>query len=166
MSPQTRRFLDMLHQMVTKACAERTIDQRNHRFSQRDVRAFSGWSAFQVKKHLGNLVDLEYALIHRGGRGQSFVYELLYSGEGEEGGKFVMGLLDPAKLATNYEPPTTNYDKNREPQNDQREPAGSPLGAPKLQGGSVAQIVANPCNHAGSESVVFLDTENHVLEAI
>ena len=167
MSPQTRRFLELLHQMVTKACAEKTIDQRNHRFSQRDVRAFSGWSAFQVKKHLGNLVDLEYALIHRGGRGQSFVYELLYSGEGDEGSKFVMGLIDVDKLrASDSASAARTYDGNREHQNGHREPTGSPLVAAKLQGGSVAQIVANPSNHAGSESVVFLDAENHVLEAI
>ena len=29
------------------------------------------------------LEAMEYVLVHRGGRGQSFVYELLYNGEGE-----------------------------------------------------------------------------------
>ena len=35
---------------------------------------------------------MEYLLVHRGGRGQCFAYELLYQGEGDEGEPFVMGL--------------------------------------------------------------------------
>lgn len=149
MSPQTRRFLNALHQMVTKACAEKEIEQRHYRFSQREVRAFTGWSAFQVKKHLGKLVELEYALIHRGGRGQSFVYELLYSGEGEEGGKFVMGLIDPAKLKSAR--PASDYDANREHQNGEWKPPGSPSVAPELQGGSSHQNGSHPSIEAGSQ---------------
>jgi hypothetical protein len=41
---------------------------------------------------------MEYLLVHRGGRGQSFEYELLYRGEGEQGEAFLMGLIDVAKL--------------------------------------------------------------------
>ena len=150
MPPQTRRFLDLLHEMASKACAEKEIEQRSYRFSQRDARACTGWSAFQVKKHLGKLVDLEYALIHRGGRGQSFVYELLYTGEGEAGGKFVMGLLDPATLK---ETGTATYDANREHQNGDREPLGSPQVAPREQGGSTTQNGHEPSNHAGSRAM-------------
>jgi DNA primase catalytic core len=155
MPPQTRRFLDLLHEMATKACAAKEIEQRQYRFSQRDARAFTGWSAFQVKKHLGKLTELEYALIHRGGRGQSFVYELLYSGEGDEGGKFVMGLIDPEKLkaTASHEPATTNYEDNREHLNGDREPLGSTEVAPRLQGGSTAQNAAESSNHAGSEAM-------------
>lgn len=144
MPPQTRRFLDLLHDMASAACAAKEIEQRHYRFSQRDARAFTGWSAFQVKKHLGKLVDLEYALIHRGGRGQSFVYELLYSGEGGEGGKFVMGLIAPSTLA---------YEDNREHLNGDREPLGSPQVAPELQGGSNAQNGSEPSNDAGSRAM-------------
>jgi DNA primase len=141
--------------MATKACAAKEIEQRQYRFSQRDARAFTGWSAFQVKKHLGKLTELEYALIHRGGRGQSFVYELLYSGEGDEGGKFVMGLIDPEKLkaTASHEPATTNYEDNREHLNGDREPLGSTEVAPRLQGGSTAQNAAESSNHAGSEAM-------------
>jgi DNA primase len=46
------------------------------------VRRHVGWSDFQVRTHLQKLVDLEYVLTHRGGRGQSFVYELVYGGDG------------------------------------------------------------------------------------
>ena len=56
--------------------------------------------------HLDRLVDLEYLLPHRGDRGQSFVYELLYDGGtvggGQDGGaasgKHLPGLLDVEKL--------------------------------------------------------------------
>jgi hypothetical protein len=44
------------------------------------------------------LVALEYLLVHRGGRGQSFEYELLYDGKGMDGKPFMMGLLDIQSL--------------------------------------------------------------------
>ena len=44
------------------------------------------------------LEHMEYVLVHRGGRGQSFVYELIYNGEGKEGGTFLMGLADVNEL--------------------------------------------------------------------
>jgi hypothetical protein len=36
--------------------------------------------------------------VHRGKRGRSYVYELLYGGEGQGGNPFLMGLVDAAKL--------------------------------------------------------------------
>jgi hypothetical protein len=41
---------------------------------------------------------MEYLLVHRGGRGQSFVYELLWGGEGADSTPFVMGLINIDKL--------------------------------------------------------------------
>ena len=41
---------------------------------------------------------MEYLLVHRGGRGQSFVYELLYDGQGQAGEAFLMGLIDTQKI--------------------------------------------------------------------
>ena len=117
MPPQTRSFLDAILAAVRRVCAEKQIEQRSYRFSQRDVRGWTNASPQQVKRHLAKLVDLEYALIRRGGRGQCFVYELLYQGEGEEGGKFVMGLIDPSTLA---------YEDNRDRQNGHREPQVHP----------------------------------------
>jgi hypothetical protein len=37
-------------------------------------------------------------LVHRGGRGSSFVYELIYDGAGQDGKPFVPGLIDVAAL--------------------------------------------------------------------
>ncbi|MCC6130681.1 MAG: toprim domain-containing protein [Acidobacteria bacterium] len=96
--PQTRRFLNLLHEKVKPLYEENNIEQRDFRFTRRNVREWLGWSDFPVRVHLDRLVSLEYVLVHRGERGQSFVYELLYRGEGEDGKKFVLGLVDVAKL--------------------------------------------------------------------
>ena len=96
--PQTRRLLELIWEMVTAECERRQIDQADYRFSRREVREHSGWSYPQVRKHLDRLTEYEYLLLHRGSRGQSFVYELLWQGEGREGEPFVMGLLDARAL--------------------------------------------------------------------
>ena len=73
--------------------------ERSHfRFTRREVRESTGWTYDQVRIHLARLVALEYVLVHQGGRGQSFVYELLYEGGGEEGAPVLPGLIDVAKL--------------------------------------------------------------------
>ena len=63
-------------------------------FSRREVREVTGWSQTQLRVHLGRLQELEYILPHRGMRGQSYVYELVYDGEGSDGDAFLMGLID------------------------------------------------------------------------
>ena len=68
------------------------------RFSRRELRGAIHWSDFQIRKHIGRLVELEFVLAHRGRNGRSYVYELLYSGEAGEGVPFLMGLADPASL--------------------------------------------------------------------
>ena len=92
--------------MVTQQCKQQTIDRTDYRFTRRDVREAIGWTDFQVRTHLTKLVQLEYVLVHRGTRGQQFVYELLYDGQGREGQPFLMGLIDPAQikqLANDYD---------------------------------------------------------------
>ena len=95
---QTRRFLAMLREKVKAICEEQGVEQRDLRFTRWDVREWTGWSDFQVRVHLGRLVELEYVLSHHGARGQSYVYELLYRGEGQTGQPFVLGLVDVEKL--------------------------------------------------------------------
>lgn len=94
--PQTRRFLGLLDRMVTERCARLKMERSRLRFSRRDVRDSTGWSCDQVRVHLSRLVDLEYVTVHRGGRGLTFEYELLYEGSerAESGERFLMGLLD------------------------------------------------------------------------
>ncbi len=96
--PQTRQLLSLIYRMVCAACTAQQIEQTHFRFSRKDIRHLCGWSETQVRVHLQRLVSMEYVLVHRGGRGQSFDYELLYNGEGENGDQFFMGLLDVEQL--------------------------------------------------------------------
>lgn len=82
--PQTRKLLTLISELVTDECKKQGIEQKDFRFSRRQVRQCSGWSETQVRVHMQRLVTMEYLLTHRGGRGQSFEYELLYSGEGQQ----------------------------------------------------------------------------------
>jgi DNA primase catalytic core len=125
--PQTCTLLKKIKTMVTAACDQQEITQEHYRFSRRDVRGCSGWSDFQVKKHMTRLQELEYVLVHRGGRGQSFVYELLYDGELNDN-KHLMGLIDVEKLGYDEkkEPPATNKEPSSRPQVVAKEPPGSP----------------------------------------
>ena len=97
--PQSRRLLMLLDEMVKATCQAHGLERSDLRFSRRDVRLATGWTDFQVRIHLDRLVSLEYVLVHRGARGQSFVYELLYDGQGKEGEPFVIGLADVDAIA-------------------------------------------------------------------
>jgi DNA primase len=136
--PQTRNLLDLVDRHVTSECGRQAVDRRELRFTQRQVRELSGWSDLQIKTHMRKLVEMEYLLVHRGGRGQSFVYELVYRGEGDGGGPFLMGLVDVAQLTSRH-----GYDTNREHRNDDRERSGSIEGAAGEHGGSGAEIASN-----------------------
>ena len=96
--PQTRRLLGIVDEMVTAACQSQGIDRADYRFSRRDIREHTGWGHTQLKVHLKRLEELEYLLIHRGGRGQSFVYELLYDPPPDAQSKFLARLIDVEQL--------------------------------------------------------------------
>ncbi len=82
-----------------------------------------------AQEEAARLVDMEYVLVHHGGRGQSLVYELLYSGEGEDGASFLMGLIDAASLARKDGVPTTVTLGGQEPELGGEDPRnGVPLG--------------------------------------
>ena len=110
MPPQTRRFLGLLFCMVRRECERQAMDQADYRFTRRQACEETGWGLTQVRAHLERLIELEYVLVHRGGRGQSFVYELLYNGEGADGRPFIMGLLDVEKLESDgYDPKVAEF---------------------------------------------------------
>jgi DNA primase catalytic core len=92
MPAQTRRLLLLIDGVVTAACEREKIERTEYRFSRRDVRAFTRWSDSQLKRHLGRLEDLEYLIVHRGGRGQSFVYELFFEGGADAARSTLTGL--------------------------------------------------------------------------
>ncbi len=65
--PQTRKLLTLIAQMVN--------GRKDFLFSRRAVREHTGWGATQIRIHLDRLHELEYLIVHRGGRGQTFLYE-------------------------------------------------------------------------------------------
>ena len=101
--PQTRRLLGLLCEMVERACAEQQTTRAQYRFSRRLVREHTRWGDTQLKIHLSRLVELEYLLVHRGGRGQSFEYELLYDGAVHGDAAHVSGLIDVEALRHAYD---------------------------------------------------------------
>ena len=94
LSPQTRRCLLLLEEYVLDQCQRKDIGQKDYRFSRREFRESIGWSDFQVRMHLSKLVAMEYVLVHHGKQGRSYLYELIYAGQGRDGRPFVLGLAE------------------------------------------------------------------------
>jgi DNA primase catalytic core len=96
--PQTRRLLLRLDQLVTERSQAQALPRAEIRLTRREVREATGIGDTQLRVHLERLVALEYLLVHRGARGQSFIYELRYDGKGRDGAPFVPGLIDVQAL--------------------------------------------------------------------
>ncbi|MGS2724770.1 CHC2 zinc finger domain-containing protein [Porticoccus sp. GXU_MW_L64] len=114
---QTRKLLRLIQRMVREACQADSIEQRDYRFSRRDVREAVQWSDTALKIHMARLVELEYLLVHRSSRGQSYDYELLYDNSEGHDQQHMMGLIDVKKL---------QYDNQRSGQNVTRSGSGQP----------------------------------------
>jgi len=96
--PQTKRLLLFIDEMVSAECERQKIEREDFRFSRKDVRRFTKWSDSQLKRHLHRLEELEYLLVHHGGRGQSFAYELVFERQGDTGKPMLPGLIEIEKL--------------------------------------------------------------------
>ena len=138
--PQTRKLLTLITDLVTAECKKQGIEQKDFRFSRRQIRQCCGWSETQVRVHMQRLVTMEYLLTHRGGRGQSFEYELLYSGEGQQGDAFLMGLLDVTQLKKQGNQPT----KNNTMTTTSRGESSNLAEASRPQRGPVAELEKSP----------------------
>ncbi|MFS8064482.1 MAG: toprim domain-containing protein, partial [Luteimonas sp.] len=95
--PQTRRLLSLVDTLVETSAAALGIRRTEYHFSRKDVREATGWGDTQLKIHLGRLAELEYLLVHRAERGQGYVYEMLYDGDGNNA-PHLTGLLDAGAL--------------------------------------------------------------------
>lgn len=98
LSPQTRRLLIEIYDWAQAECKRLKIDQREFHFTRRMLRESLSWNHTQLRLHLDRLTEMEYAMVHRGGRGSTMVYELLWDGRGREGQPTLCGLIDVAKL--------------------------------------------------------------------
>ena len=128
---QTGKLLRLIVEMITERCTVLGMNRSDYRFSRRHVREAIGWGHTQLKVHLKRLEELEYLLVHRGGRGQSFVYELLYDGNTEEDGQpHLSGLIDVDALHHKHA-----YDEKKSGQNGARSGSGRHLVGAKSGGG-------------------------------
>ena len=97
-APQARNLLNQLMTMVAAACERERLPQSEFRFGRREMLDVTGWSYTQLEVHLSRLIQNEYVLVHRGRRGQSYEYELVYDGHGVDGSPVLPGLVDVKAL--------------------------------------------------------------------
>jgi DNA primase len=151
--PQTRRLLGLLDRLVAERAESQGLDRADVRFTRREVREHTGWTDFPVRTHLEKLAALEYVLVHRGGPGQRFVYELLWDGQGQEGEPFLAGLLDVECLDAH------RYDTNCEG-------AVSPGRGPLEATPSIGRIGATPRDDDASSETVRRSAESTSWERV
>ena len=165
LAPQTRKLLKLVHVMVKTHCQRQAMDQRDYRFSRRDIRDFTQWSDGQLKIHCSRLTEMEYLLVHRGGRGQSLVYELLYDGQGDDHQAHLMGLINPENLeAAPVHPCTcgtcascTAYDAQKLGQSDIKSGSSQAQVSPKLDPSKAEE---NTTNKGLNGKNIQIDAEN------
>jgi len=163
LAPQTRRLLGLVATMVAEACQRLAMDRSDYRFSRKDVRDSTGWGHTQLKVHLHRLEELEYLLVHRGGRGQSFVYELLYRGEGQDGAAFVMGLVDPDRLEAGYDGKKSGAFTNRSGAEAEQSGASRPQVGVTSGGGQGDHSAPNSMNDKALRDSEVQIAENALL---
>ena len=91
--------------------------------------ASAGHGQHATQAASGRLEEMEYLLVHRGGRGQSFVYELLYEG----GAAMVSGSWSrPDRHGKAWR--SGDYDSNKRGEREKRQ-TGRAVAGPKSGGG-------------------------------
>ena len=98
--PQTRNLLILIDDFTNKTCDQQDIARSTFRFTRKAIREYTGWGQTQLRIHLKRLEEMEYLLVHRGGRGQTFEYELIWSGTNQDNQPCCMGLIDHDTLST------------------------------------------------------------------
>ena len=108
--------------------------------------------------HLTKLAELEYLIIHSGGRGQQWRYEVIYRGEGQENERFLLGLIGTANLSDDGNRGAQNGDRGSE--NSERGISGAPQGHSRGRGGSPPEKPRKPSNHKPSSTHAAETAEN------
>lgn len=159
--PQTRSLLTKLKGMVEKRCQVEGLETDQCLFTRRHVRDFTGWSHTQLKVHLDRLEEFEYILSHRGMRGSSYEYELLFDGKLESSKPQLVGLIETKNL--NYDSKFAGVNGKFTPRKrGQNAPfAGSSLAADSAKtNGSEQKFTENDQNAQGTEKLVTIVTQS------
>jgi DNA primase catalytic core len=163
--PQTRLLLEHVDELVRSEAKRLGIERCDFRFSRRQVRERTRWGTTQLRIHLERLVEMEYVIVHRGGRGQNFAYELAYDGAGKRGERFVIGLAEVNDIAH-------DYDGNLAGSEGELAGVGGELAGPKrAQNGSKTGGFRGGENHTNEHQngskpalAVVTSTETHIRE--
>jgi hypothetical protein len=122
LAPQTRRLLGLVGELVSQRATNEGVDRGDVRFTQREVRVFTGWGPTQLKVHLRTLQELEYVAVHYQGHRQRHLYELLVGTE----------TVEPSLLVSRMH----GYDANRSGERSNRSATGRVHGRPVLSNDS------------------------------
>ncbi len=114
--PQTRKLLQLIHQFVQEQTKKSKPDQKDFRFSRRDIREMTGWGLTQIATHCQRLEAMEYLLVHSGQRGQLMKYQLCYEGQGESGQAFMLGLKNEIHMNSELSGQNHNKTGSKRPQ--------------------------------------------------
>ena len=95
LSTPSRKLLQLTQKMVLEKSQE---PPKEYHFSRRQIREYTGWSDFQIRTHIRELEEMEYLYSVAGKHGKEYIYELNYTGGGEDGGHFLIGLISIAEL--------------------------------------------------------------------
>lgn len=160
--PQTRRLLASLVELVRQRMQAQACERGEVRLTRKDVRDFSGWGDTQLRIHLDRLASLEYVLVHRGMRGQSYEYELAFDGDAQAAAPHLSGLIDMGDL-DRAQANATTFESSRGSQGQFAGPSrggGGPIAAPSRG----SKTAANPMvmGLAGDEATA--DEETPVLK--
>ena len=92
MTPQARRLLKIIREMVVELAAKAGTDPLEVVVSRRQIRDYSNWTDYQLRKVIEELAQLEYLIPVSGKNGKRFTYQLIWDGESETNG---VALIDP-----------------------------------------------------------------------
>jgi hypothetical protein len=147
----------LLDGFVTERCAKEQIARKDLRFTRRQVREATGWGNTQLKIHMSRLEELEYLAVHRAGRGQGFVNELVYDGQGKDGTPFLAGLVEAAKIH--------EYERKWAGVNGSKSAPGRPEVGPLSGGGRGGQNGDSPKDVEGFNGAELNGAENALLRS-
>ena len=102
--PQTRLLLGQLERFVTRRAQEQNIPRQDVRFTQRELRESLHVSDHALRRQLTRLVELEYVLCYRTGRGNQREYELTYHGQADDARTLLPGMTDAHQLRPSKPP--------------------------------------------------------------
>ena len=141
--------------MSRHECAARQMKRADYRFSRRSLRETTRWGDTQLKIHLARLVELEYLLVHRGGRGQSFEYELVFDGAAQSEAPHLSGLIDVTTIARTM--------ARSRGSDTHLAPVTRGSSGPNAAGSRPAEMLAKPIDTAVPEEAAAKEVKTHRL---